>query len=68
VVGPEDPGHAVALTHFARVIKVGVLPSQRVMLHTDQRYYDLSDSRCPLRAFTIGFYLWSLPDEGQDAE
>src|SRR5271156_3371536 len=24
-----------------------------------------SDSRCPPRAFTIGLYPWSLPDEGQ---
>ena len=28
------------LTRFARVIKVGALPSRRVMLHADQRYYD----------------------------
>ena len=28
------------LTHFPRVIKVGVLPSRRVMLHANQRYYD----------------------------
>jgi hypothetical protein len=40
VVGPDEPGHALALTHFARVIKVRALPSRRVMLHADQRYYD----------------------------
>ena len=36
----RTPGHALALTHFDRVTKVGALPSRRVMLHADQRYYD----------------------------
>jgi hypothetical protein len=31
---------ALALTFSASVIKVRVLPSRRVMLHADQRYYD----------------------------
>ena len=65
VVGPSHPGHALTLTHFARVIKVGALPSRRVMLHADQRYYDPVGLPLPSKDFTIGLYPWSLPDEGQ---
>src|SRR6476646_366865 len=38
-VGPGGPGHALALTLAPDTSKVGVLPSRRVMLHADQRYY-----------------------------
>ena len=61
----DSPGHALALTHSARMIKVGALPSRRVMLHADQRYYDPIGLPLPSKDFTIGLYPWSLPDEGQ---
>lgn len=38
VIGPRGPGHALARTSVSSVTKVGVLPSRRVVLHTDRRY------------------------------
>jgi hypothetical protein len=38
-IGPGCPGHALALTSAGSMIKVRALPSRRVMLHADQRYY-----------------------------
>jgi len=40
VVGPGGPGHALASTSVISVTKVGALPSRRVVLHADRRYYD----------------------------
>jgi hypothetical protein len=51
VVGPSHLGHALMLTHVARVIKVGALSSRRVMLHADQRYYDPIGLPLPSKSF-----------------
>ena len=40
VVGPGGPGHALTLTSTTSTTEVGALPSRRVMLHADHRYYD----------------------------
>ena len=40
VVGPSHPGPALTLTSATSVTKVGALPSRRVLLHADHRYYD----------------------------
>ena len=47
VVGPGGPGHALTLTPAASVIKVGALPSRRVMLTPISGTTTPSDSRCP---------------------
>src|SRR3954447_2858344 len=39
VVGPGYPGHALVPTPATGMIKVRALPSRRVVLHADQRYY-----------------------------
>jgi hypothetical protein len=39
VIGPGRPGHALTRNLITSVIKVRALPSQRVMLHADHRYY-----------------------------
>jgi hypothetical protein len=65
VVGPGGPGHALMLTLATSMIKVRALPSRRVLLHADHRYYDPLGLRCPPADFTIGLYRGSLPDAGQ---
>jgi len=51
VVGPGGPGHALVLTTVTNVIKVRALPSRRVMLHADQRYYDPIGLPLPSKSF-----------------
>ena len=53
------------LTLARSAIKVRALPSRRVMLHADQRYYGPLGLPLPSAAFTIGLYSWSSPDAGQ---
>jgi hypothetical protein len=51
VIGPGRPGHALTLTFSGGVIKLRALPSRRVMLHADHRYYGPLGLPLPSRRF-----------------
>ena len=47
----DGPGHALTLTRSAHVIEVRALPSRRVVLHADHRYYDPLGLPLPSKGF-----------------